>query len=201
MQQYKRLLAGKLYSPDEKIAELKSHARDLTYHFNQTSEADKDLRQVMIKDLFGSISGNYTVKPPFYCSHGKHILVGENFFCNFNCIFLDINKIHIGNNVMIGPRVSIYTALHPIDAAIRNTGLEYALPVRIEDDVWIAGDVVINPGVTIGRGSIIGSGSVVTKDIPANVIAFGNPCMVQREINNTDQTYWEEQKQAYLDDL
>ncbi|GIO21369.1 hypothetical protein J18TS1_44690 [Oceanobacillus oncorhynchi subsp. incaldanensis] len=111
--------------------------------------------------------------------HGAHIYVGNNFFCNFNCIFLDLNKIH---NVAIGPRVSIYTALHPIDREGRNTGLEYASPVTIEDDVWVAGDVVINPGVTIGEGSVIGSGFVVTKSIPKNVVALGNPCSVQREI-------------------
>ncbi|WP_339238447.1 DapH/DapD/GlmU-related protein [Oceanobacillus sp. FSL W7-1281] len=123
--------------------------------------------------------------------------MGDNFFCNFNCIFLDLNKIHIGNNVAIGPRVSIYTALHPIDREGRNTGQEYALPVIIEDDVWIAGDVVINPGVTIGGGSVIGSGSVVTKNIPKNVVALGNPCSVHREITEKDKSDWEAMYEAY----
>ncbi|OAX48432.1 sugar O-acetyltransferase [Paenibacillus sp. AD87] len=189
--QYQRLLEGKLYKTDDQIQEMKNKGRYLSRLFNQTSEEESSLRKDLIKDLFGRIGENYTVKPPFYCSHGSHINVGNNFFCNFNCIFLDLNTIDIGNNVFIGPRVSIYTALHPIDKEVRNTGLEYALPVVIEDDVWIAGDVVINPGVTIGKGSIVGSGSVVTKNIPENVIALGNPCRVHRTITDSDKEYWD----------
>ena len=199
MEQYDRLRAGKLYSPDETITALKIKARTIIQEYNQTKETEKPRRQELLKDLLGTTGEQFTIKPPFYCSHGKHIHVGENFFCNFNCIFLDLNEIHIGKNVLIGPRVSIYTALHPIDAAIRATGLEYALPVEIGDDVWIAGDVVINPGVKIGNGSIIGSGSVVTKDIPENCIAFGNPCKVHRPITQADTDYWQSQKEEYFD--
>ncbi|MCT1904424.1 sugar O-acetyltransferase [Oceanobacillus sojae] len=199
--QYQNLLAGRLYKPDDKIQSMKNKGRYLSRLFNQTTEEENAERKNLIKQLFGSTGENYTVKPPFYCSHGAHIFVGENFFCNFNCIFLDLNKIHIGNNVAIGPRVSIYTALHPIDRSIRNTGLEYALPVTIENDVWIAGDVVINPGVTIGEGSVIGSGSVVTKSVPKNVIALGNPCRVHREVTEEDKKYWEEMYEEYQESM
>jgi len=198
--QYQNLLAGKLYKTDDKIQSMKNQGRYLSRLFNETTEEETAKRKELIEQLFGSTGENHTVKPPFYCSHGSHIYVGDNFFCNFNCIFLDLNKIHIGNNVAIGPRVSIYTALHPIDREIRNTGLEYALPVTIEDVVWIAGDVVINPGVTIGEGSIIGSGSVVTKSIPKNVIALGNPCRVHREITEKDKNDGLAMYEAYKED-
>ncbi|GGP08556.1 sugar O-acetyltransferase [Oceanobacillus neutriphilus] len=199
--QYQNLLAGKLYKPDDKIQSMKNKGRYLSRLFNQTTEEENAERKSLIKQLFGSTGEIYTVKPPFYCSHGAHIHVGENFFCNFNCIFLDLNEIHIGSNVAIGPRVSIYTALHPIDQDGRNTSLEYALPVMIEDNVWIAGDVVINPGVTIGEGSIIGSGSVVTRSIPKNVIALGNPCRVHREITEEDKKHWEAMYEEYQDSM
>jgi len=180
---------------------MKNRGRYLYRLFNQTTEQEMSKRKEVIKKLLGEIGENCTVKPPFYCSHGSHIYVGDNFFCNFNCIFLDLNKIHIGNNVFIGPRVSIYTALHPIDEEVRKMGLEYALPVVIGDDVWIGGDVVINPGVTIGKGSIIGSGSIVTKNIPKNALAFGNPCEIHRSITDKDKEYWQAMLKEYQDSI
>lgn len=195
--QYQRLLDGELYESDDTIVEMKRNARDILSNLNTAHLNDSNTHKKLINDLLGEVGDNIYIKPPFYCSHGKHIRVGSNFFCNFNCIFLDLGLITIGDNVMIGPRVSIYTALHPIDAMVRNTHLEYALPVTIKDNVWIAGDVVINPGVTIGSGSIIGSGSVVTKDIPDNVIAFGNPCIVHRVIDDNDKDEWKQKLNAF----
>lgn len=197
-----RLLAGKLYrSEGEEISQMKRHGRRLSYLFNQTAPDENELREKLIRELFGSAGKNIYVKAPFYCSHGSNICVGDDCFINFDCIFLDLNRITLGDHVMIGPRVSIYTASHPIDLEVRKSGLEYALPVTIGNDVWIAGSVVINPGVTIGEGTIIGSGAVVTKDIPAGVIAAGNPCKVIRNITPADRQYWLEQQTDYLNDL
>ncbi|MFQ9922252.1 MAG: sugar O-acetyltransferase [Beduini sp.] len=193
-----RLLAGKLYrSEGEEIGQMKQHGRRLSYLFNQTTPDENEKREQLIRELFGSAGTGLYVKPPFYCSHGSNISVGDDCFINFDCIFLDLNRITLGNNVMIGPRVSIYTASHPIDKEVRKSGLEYALPVVIGDDVWIGGSVVINPGVEIGKGTIIGSGSVVTKNIPANVIAAGNPCRIIRALSAQDREYWIKQQKEY----
>lgn len=195
-----RMLNGELFKGvDDKIIEMKIHGRKLSYLYNQTTPFEEEKRSQLIRELLGSTGKNVVVKPPFYCSHGLNIHVGENCFINFNCIFLDINTITIGNHVQIGPRVSIYTVNHPIDPIVRRTHLEYALPVVIGDDVWIGGSVTINPGVTIGNNSIIGSGSVVTKDIPSNVIAAGNPAKVIRKITQEDTIYWQEKLKEYED--
>ncbi|WP_041139346.1 sugar O-acetyltransferase [Beduini massiliensis] len=197
-----RLLAGKLYkSEGEEIAQMKRHGRRLSYLFNQTAPDENEKREQIIRELFGTAGKHIYVKAPFYCSHGSNISVGDNCFINFDCIFLDLNTITLGHNVMIGPRVSIYTASHPIDLDVRKSGLEYALPVTIENDVWIAGSVTINPGVTIGEGTIIGSGSVVTKSIPPMVIAAGNPCKVIRQITAEDRQYWQDQQADYMAEL
>lgn len=146
------------------------------------------------------LAGKLYIEPPFHCDYGCHISVGEWFYANYDCIMVDVCKVKIGDNVMFGPRVGIYTAGHPIDAEIRNTGLEFGAPVTIGDNVWVGGSVVINPGVTIGNNVVIGSGSVVTKDIPDNVVAVGNPCRVLREITEEDKRYWEEKRKEYLED-
>ena len=130
------------------------------------------------------------VEPPFHCEYGTHIILGENFYANTGCVMLDVAKIRIGNNVMFGPNVSIYTAGHPIHPDSRNSGYEYGIPVTIGNNVWIGGSCVILPGVTIGDNAVIGAGSVVTKDIPANVCAAGNPCRVIREITEADRPYY-----------
>lgn len=119
---------------------------------------------------------------PFYCDYGTNIITGEGVFFNFNCVVLDVMEVNIGSKTMFGPNVQIYTATHPLDYKIRNTGLEYAKPITIGENVWVGGSVVICPGITIGDNSIIGAGSVVTKSIPANVIAAGNPCKVIRNL-------------------
>lgn len=125
---------------------------------------------------------NLWIQPPFYCDYGTNIITGEGVFFNFNCVVLDVMEVNIGSKTMFGPNVQIYTATHPLDYKIRNTGLEYAKPITIGENVWVGGSVVICPGITIGDNSIIGAGSVVTKSIPANVIAAGNPCKVIRNL-------------------
>ena len=126
--------------------------------------------------------GNLWIQPPFYYDYGTNIITGEGVFFNFNCVVLDVMEVNIGSKTMFGPNVQIYTATHPLDYKIRNTGLEYAKPITIGENVWVGGSVVICPGITIGDNSIIGAGSVVTKSIPANVIAAGNPCKVIRNL-------------------
>lgn len=133
---------------------------------------------------------NIYFEPPFHCEYGNHIEVGENFYANVNCIMLDVGKITIGDNVLFGPNVSIYTAGHPIHPKSRNSGYEYGIPVTIGSNVWIGGSCVILPGVSIGNNVVIGAGSVVTKDIPDNVCAAGNPCRVIREITDADRPFY-----------
>ena len=133
---------------------------------------------------------NIYFEPPFHCEYGNHIEVGENFYANVNCIMLDVGKITIGDNVLFGPNVSIYTAGHPIHPESRNSGYEYGIPVTIGSNVWIDGSCVILPGVSIGNNVVIGAGSVVTKDIPDNVCAAGNPCRVIREITDADRPFY-----------
>ena len=133
---------------------------------------------------------NIYFEPPFHCEYGNHIEVGENFYAKVNCIMLDVGKITIGDNVLFGPNVSIYTAGHPIHPESRNSGYEYGIPVTIGSNVWIGGSCVILPGVSIGNNVVIGAGSVVTKDIPDNVCAAGNPCRVIREITDADRPFY-----------
>lgn len=133
---------------------------------------------------------NIYFEPPFHCEYGSHIEVGENFYANINCVMLDVGKITIGDNVLFGPNVSIYTAGHPIHPESRNSGYEYGIPVTIGDNVWIGGSCVILPGVSIGNNVVIGAGSVVTKDIPDNVCAAGNPCRVIRKITDDDRPFY-----------
>ena len=137
----------------------------------------------------GSFSAN--LEPPLRCDYGSNIRLGDRVYANFNLVVLDCAAVTIGNDVLIGPNVGIYTAGHPVDPGLRRQGLEFALPITIEDGVWIGGHAVIAPGVRIGRNSVIGAGSVVTKDIPANVVAVGNPCRVVRSVTEKDREVWD----------
>lgn len=191
--------AGKLhYFDDEEIQALTQRAQELTARFNAAAANDDEARAEILQQLLGKIEGWCLIKPPFHCDYGKFIEIGDGTFLNYDCIILDASPVKIGRHVFIGPRTCIYTASHPIDAAVRIAGYDISKPVTIGDNVWIGGNVVVNPGVTIGENSIIGSGSVVTKDIPSNVIAAGNPCRVIREITDDDKRYWEAQRDEFL---
>lgn len=199
MTEKERMLSGKLYiARDKELARDNKKSRMLTRLFNNSTEEQLKYRVELLKELFESTGKNIYIEPPFRCDYGCHISIGNNFYANYDCIIVDVCKVRIGNNVFFGPRVCIFTAGHPIDADIRNTQLEYGKPVTIGNDVWIGGNTVINPGVTIGNNVVIGSGAVVTKDIPDNVIAVGNPCRVLREITDEDKKYWENQKEEYF---
>lgn len=193
------MVLGKLRSSkDNEIISLSMKSQLLIERYNITSVRDIDTRTEILKELLGKIDGKCTIKPPFHCDYGKFIEIGDETFINYDCIILDACKVKIGKNVMIGPRTCIFTSSHPIYAPVRISGYNISKPINIGDDVWIGGCVVLNPGVSIGKGSVIGSGSVVTKDIPENVIAFGNPCFVIRNINDKDKEYWENLREEYL---
>lgn len=198
MSEYQKMVSGKLYrSSSEELVKLANKSRTLLDEINQTKFEDFEGRAKLFKTLFGSLGKHAVINKPFYCDYGINIFIGDHFYSNFDLTILDVAKVTIGNRVMFGPKVSILTATHPIDHESRNSGLEYGLPITIGDDVWIGGNVVVNPGVTIGSRSIIGSGSVVTKDIPEDVIAAGNPCKVIRRITSDDKSYWQNEISKY----
>lgn len=196
MSELSKCLQGKQFNCiDDELVSIITKARRLTKQYNQTKFEDTIQKDNILSELFAKIGNNVKIDVPFYCDYGQHISIGNNVIININCTFVDCNKITIGNNVLIASNVQIYTATHPVNISERlldnwshnnphaffNT---YALPVTIEDNVWIGGGVIILPGVTIGKNSVIGAGSVVNKSIPPNSLAVGNPCKVIRKINN-----------------
>ncbi|OYQ67961.1 sugar O-acetyltransferase [Aerococcus sp. 1KP-2016] len=183
-----KMLEGLLYDAnyDEALIAERAVAKDLCFDFNQTRPSDVAGQTKIMQDLLGKTGDNFTVVAPFWCDYGSNIEIGDNFFANHNCVILDGAKVTFGDNVFIAPDCGFYTAGHPLDAERRNQGLEYAKPITVGDNVWIGGGVKVMPGVTIGDNAVIGGGSVVTKDIPANVIAVGNPCRILREITPED---------------
>ncbi len=177
-----KMLAGVYYNAgDEELSKEREYARNLVFEFNHTRPSEKDKRREIIKQLINA-KGSFYIEAPFNCDYGYNIEVGENFYANYSCIILDVNKVRIGDNVLLAPNVQIYTATHPIDPIERLNGKEFAKPIAIGNNVWIGGGAIICPGVKIGDNVIIGAGSVVTKDIPDNVIAAGNPCRIIKNI-------------------
>lgn len=179
-----KMLAGELYSAlDPQLSFERQHCRDLLKQLNDSREDQPEERVRILAELFGKESDAW-IQPPFFCDYGTNISLGEKVFFNFNCVVLDVAQVTIGSNVLFGPSVQIYTATHPISAVERRTWLEAAKPITIGSDVWVGGGAIICPGVTIGDRSVIGAGSVVTKDIPADVVAAGNPCRVIRKLES-----------------
>lgn len=181
--QRERMLAGDLYLADDpELVAAHLAAQALLAAFNATAATEAAQRNDLLTRLFGSWGEGAVLKPTLRCDYGFNISIGPRSFVNYDCTFLDCNRIDIGAEVQIAPGVHIYTATHPLDPAIRRSGLESALPVRIGDGVWIGGGSILCPGVTIGENTVIGAGSVVTRDLPPNVIAAGNPCRILRSI-------------------
>lgn len=181
--QKERMLRGELYNPlDTQLCAERRHARLLFQALNNTTEDQKAERERILKELIPAAGANLWLEPPFYCDYGTNITLGDRVYFNFNCVILDVAPVTIGSDVLFGPAVHIYTAAHPLTAAERRSGLEFGKPVTIGDEVWIGGGVMICPGVQIGARSVIGAGSVVTKDIPEDVLAVGNPCRVIRSL-------------------
>jgi maltose O-acetyltransferase len=186
-----KMLAGKPYkafSP-ELLAE-RQYAKELVFEVNALHPSDLEKRQALLHRLLGTTGQRFFIEPPFRCDYGYNTHIGENFYSNYNCTILDCAKVTIGDNVLFAPNVSLYTAGHPIHSHLRNQEYEYAFPITIGNNVWIGGNVVINPGISIGDNTVIGAGSVVTKDIPPNVIAVGNPCKVLRKITEEDEPFY-----------
>lgn len=191
MNQKERMLAGLPYKAWlDGLSEERTENKLKIYEYNLLRPDEKNRMSELIKDILGKAGDNVFIEQPFHCDYGKNIEVGKNFFANYNCTILDVGKVIIGDNVMFAPNVSIYTAGHPIHPDSRNSGYEYGIEITIGDNVWVGGSVVINPGVHIGNNVVIGSGSVVTKDIPDNMVAAGNPCKVIREITEEDRKYY-----------
>ena len=160
------------------------------FELNGICPTEREKRKMKIKEIFGKTGNDIHVESPFYCDYGYNIEVGESFYSNYNCVILDTAKVTIGDSVMFGPNVSLYTAGHPLHPESRNSGYEYGISIKIGNNVWIGGNTVVTGGVTVGNNCVIGAGSVVTKDIPDNSLAVGNPCRVIRQITEDDRDFY-----------
>ena len=188
MTEKQKMLMGIIYNAEEAcLIEERNRAKSLTKQYNESRQEDRDHRKYLMGQIFGKLGQNVHLEAPFYLDYGYRTTIGDDFFSNFNLTILDGGGVEIGDRVFIGPNVGIYTANHPTDVRRREQGYEWALPVKIGNKVWIGGGVTILPGVTIGDNTVIAAGSVVTKDIPANVVAAGNPCKVIKEAEEGDR--------------
>lgn len=182
--QWTKMMSGEIYDASHPGFNSRlSATRDKLWEFNNIKPSLVDDQQTILRSLLGSYGKNFHFNQPFRCDYGCNIFIGENFFANFNFVVLDEARVTIGDNAFIGPNVSIYTACHPVESDLRNTKVEWAEPVTIGDNVWIGGSVTILPGVTIGDNCVIGAGSVVSRDIPSNSVAVGNPAKVVKTLN------------------
>lgn len=184
-----KMKQGKIYTDMcEGLPEERLRCKELVYDFNNTRPSDVDKRAEIMRQLFGSVGKDAWIEPPIRLAYGSHIHIGDSFYANFNLVIVDDVDVSIGNHVIIAPNVMISTTGHPVDPDLRRPANLFSFPVTIEDDVWIGAGAIILPGITIGKNSVIGAGSVVTKNIPANVVAVGNPCRVLRTISDRDKT-------------
>lgn len=179
-----KMHSGEIYDPnDSDLLEKQFQYLEKLYDFNQTRPSEQEKRQKLLKEMFAEIGENCYIEPPFHSNWGgHHVHFGNHIYANFNLTIVDDTHVYVDDYVMIGPNVVIASASHPLEPELREKGLQYNLPVHIKRNVWIGSGVQIMPGVTIGENTVIGGGSVVTKDIPANVVAVGNPCRVLRKI-------------------
>ena len=186
-----RMQSGKLYfCTDEEIAKEQLECLEILYDYNHTRPSESQKREQILKNLLAEIGENCYIEPPLHANWGKYTHFGNNVYANFNLTLVADTDIFVGDNVMFGPNVIIATAGHPVDPPLREKVAQFNIPVRIGKNVWIGAGAIVLPGVTIGDHSVIGAGSVVTKDIPPNVVAVGNPCRVLREINDRDKEYY-----------
>ena len=187
-----RMRAGLIYNPSTvSLGTRQDEALEKLYDFNATRPSERERRSELLQEMFAAIGTGCYIEPPFHANWGgAHVYFGNNVYANFNLTLVDDGPIHVGDNVMFGPGVTISTAGHPILPELRQAGAQFNLPVHIGANVWIGAGALIMPGVFIGENSVIGAGSVVTKDVPANVVAFGTPCRVIRDIGEHDRTYY-----------
>jgi maltose O-acetyltransferase len=180
------MLRGELYFASEpELATARHRARRLWQGYNALDTAAAVERRYVLEQLLGSVGTGSVIEPPFFCDYGTQITLGADVFINVNCVFLDCNTITIGAQTQIGPAVQLYTAAHPLDAAERVSGAEFARPIRIGSRVWIGGGTIVLPGVDIGDDTVVGAGSVVAKSLPHGVVAVGNPCRIVRRLDET----------------
>lgn len=183
----RKMIAGELYNPmDPELVARRARARDLCHSLNATRDAEQEERRSILTQLFGTGGDSVWMQPPFYCDYGSNIDLGERVFFNFNCVVLDVCPIRIGSFALFGPGVQILTPMHPLDAELRRRE-EFGKPVDIGSDVWVGGGALILPGVRIGSRAVIGAGAVVTRDVPEDVFAAGNPCRIIRHIAPQDR--------------
>lgn len=189
MTEWERMQKGLVYNDfDQDLFNKRVEAKKLFKAYNKTDDKEIDLRNKIMKQLFKNVGENVWIEPDFRCEFGKNITIGDNVYINFGCIILDCSEVTIGSNTLLGPNIGLYAANHSTDATERINGGCYGKPIHIVNNVWLGGDVKVLQGVTIEDNTIIGAGSIVTKDIPANVIAVGNPCKVIRKITEEDKT-------------
>lgn len=197
MAERNKLHTGEIYNPgDPEVLREQMACQEKLYDFNQTRPGDGEKRTALLKDMFAEIGEGCYIEPPLHSNFGgHHVHFGNCIYANYNLTLVDDTHIYVGDNTMFGPNVTIATAGHPIDPELRGRGLQYNLPVRIGKNCWLGAGVIVLPGVTIGDNVVIGAGSVVTKDIPDNVVALGNPCKVLRPVGEHDrQYYWRDKR-------
>lgn len=187
-----KLHTGEIYYPnDENILKEQLACLDRLYDFNMTRPTELEKRTALLKEMFAEIGENCYIEPPFHSNFGgKHVHFGKNVYANFNLTCVDDTHIYIGDYTMIGPNVTLATAGHPILPELREKGYQFNMPVRIGKNCWLGAGVIVLPGITIGDNTVVGAGSIVTKDLPPNVVAVGNPCKVLREINEHDKEFY-----------
>lgn len=187
-----KMHSGKLYLPsDEEIVKEQTMCLEKLYDYNATRPLEQEKRAALLKEMFAEIGEGCYIEPPLHANFGgRHVHFGKNVYANFNLTLVDDTHIYVGDNTMIGPNVTIASAGHPILPELREKGYQFNMPVHIGKNCWIGAGVVIVPGINIGDNTVIGAGSIVTKDIPANSVAVGNPCRVIREINDRDREYY-----------
>ena len=203
MENKERMFTGDLYLPnDAAITEEQNTCLELLYTFNQTRPSEQEKRNQLLKQMFAEIGENCYIEPPFHANFGgKHVHFGKNVYANFNLTMVDDGHIYVGDYTMFAPGVIVATAGHPILPELRETVYQYNMPVHIGKNCWIGAGAIILPGVTIGDQVVVGAGSVVTKDLPSNVVAVGNPCRVIREINEHDRVYYFKNRKIDWDTL
>lgn len=191
-----RMKSGKIYfCTDEELAKEQLRRLDRLYDFNQTRPSEMPKRMALLKEILAEVGENCYVEPPLHANWGCHTHFGNNVYANFNLTLVDDTDIYVGDSVLFGPNVVVAVAGHPVDPELRRKVAQFNLPVHIGNNVWIGAGAIILPGIAIGDNSVIGAGSVVTKDVPANVVAVGNPCRVLREIGEHDREYyWRDRK-------
>lgn len=187
-----KMRSGKLYLPsDEEIVKEQTMCLEKLYDYNATRPLEQEKRAALLKEMFAEIGEGCYIEPPLHSNFGgRHVHFGKNVYANFNLTLVDDTHIYVGDHTMIGPNVTIASAGHPILPELREKGYQFNMPVHIGKNCWIGAGVVIVPGINIGDNTVIGAGSIVTKDIPANSVAVGNPCRVIREINDRDREYY-----------